>query len=103
VQLFQEAVVLVKQETQSELLTYFMNYRENFKFAYLFVFVDHYVEALVQVFRDFGEATMVDIGHIQEAAERRGVSQQDVSEDLAILLHRLQYAEEQLVKLLPPR
>jgi GTPase SAR1 family protein len=96
VQLFQEAVALVKQETQNELLTYFMNYRENFKFAYLFAFVDHYVEALVQVFQDFGEATMVDIGHIQEAAERRGVSQQDVSEDLAILLHRLQYAEGQL-------
>jgi len=95
-QLFQEAVALVKQETQNELLTYFMNYRENFKFAYLFAFVDRYVEALVQVFRDFGEAIMVDIGHIQEAAERRGVSQQDVSEDLAIILHRLQYAEDQL-------
>jgi GTPase SAR1 family protein len=96
VQLFQEAVALVKQETQNELLAYFTNYRENFKFAYLFAFVDQYVEALVQEFQDFGEATMVDIGQIQDAAERRGVSQQDVSEDLAILLHRLRYAEEQL-------
>ena len=95
-QLFQEAVALVKQETQNELLAYFLNYRENFKFTFLFAFVDRYVEALLQVFRDFGEATMLDIGHIQEAAERRGLNQRDVTEDLAILLHRLQYAEEEL-------
>jgi GTPase SAR1 family protein len=95
-QLFQEAVALVKQETQNELLAYFLNYRENFKFAFLFVFVDRYAEALVQVFRDFGEATMLDIGQIQEAAERRGLTQRDETEDLAILRQRLQYAEEQL-------
>jgi GTPase SAR1 family protein len=95
-QLFQEAVALVKQETRNELLAYFLNYRENFKFAFLFTFVDRYVEALVQVFRDFGEATMLDIGQIQEAAERRGLNQKDATEDLAILLQRLQYAEEQL-------
>jgi GTPase SAR1 family protein len=95
-QLFQEAIALVKQETRNELLAYFLNYRENFKFAFLFAFVDRYVEALVQVFRDFGEATMLDIGHIQEAAERRGLNHKDATEDLAILLQRLQYAGEQL-------
>jgi GTPase SAR1 family protein len=94
--LFQEAVVLVKRETQDELLTFFKDYRQNFKYAYLFSFVDYYTKALVQVFRDFGEATMLDIGHLLEAAHKKGASQQDVSEDLAIIQQRLQYAEEQV-------
>jgi hypothetical protein len=39
---------------------------------------------------------MVDISHIQEAAHKRVSSQSDATEDLAIVNHRLQYAEENL-------
>lgn len=94
--LLQEAIGLVKKETQKELLESFRDYRQNFKFAYLFSFVDRYSQALLEVFRDFGEAALVDIGHLQEAARQRGDAHQDVSEDLAIVQQRLRYAEEQL-------
>jgi hypothetical protein len=88
---FQEAVDLVKKETQKELLTSFKDYRQNFKFAYLFAFTEQYAKALIQMFRDFGEATLVDIGHLQEAAQQRGTTQRGATKDLAILEHRLQY------------
>jgi hypothetical protein len=94
--LFRQAVTLVKEETQKELLTSFKDYRQNLKFAYLFSFIKQYTQALVQVFRDFGDAAMVDIGHLQEVAKTRGSSQEDTTEDLAIVLHRLQYAAEHL-------
>jgi hypothetical protein len=94
--LFREAVSLVKKETQKELLSSFKDYRQNFKFAYLFTFTEMYTQALIQLFRDFGDATMVDISHIQEAAHKRVSSQSDATEDLAIVNHRLQYAEENL-------
>ena len=87
---------MVKQETQKELLTSFKDYRQNFKFAYLFSFTEQYTKALIQLFRDFGEATLVDIGHLQEAAHQRGTSQMGATEDLAILEHRLQYTTDQL-------
>jgi hypothetical protein len=96
---FQEAVSLVKKETQKELLSSFRDYRQNFKFIYLFAFTEMYTQALIQLFRDFGDATMVDIGHIQEAAHKRVSSQSDTTEDLAIVNHRLQYAEENLRQL----
>ncbi|UCG13914.1 MAG: dynamin family protein [Deltaproteobacteria bacterium] len=97
--LFREAVVLVKKETQKELITSFRDYRQNFKFMYLFSFIDRYAQNLVQLFRDFGEATMVDIGHLEEAAHRIGTSQQDATEDLAIVQHRLHHLSENLRQL----
>jgi hypothetical protein len=93
---FLEAVALVKEETQKELLTSFKDYRQNFKFAYLFAFTEQYTKALIQLFRDFGEATLVDIGHLQEAAHKRGTGQMGATEDLAIVEHRLQYTADQL-------
>lgn len=93
---FREAVALVRKETQKELLTSFKDYRQNFKFMYLFSFTEQYTKSLIQLFRDFGEATMIDIGHLQEAARKRGTSQQNATEDLAIVEHRLQYAAEHL-------
>jgi GTPase SAR1 family protein len=102
-EVFQEAVSLVKKETRKELLSSFQDYRQNFKFAYLFTFTEMYTQALIQLFRDFGrdfgDATMVDISHIQEAAHKRVSSQSDATEDLAIVNHRLQYAEENLRQL----
>jgi hypothetical protein len=98
-EVFREAVSLVKKETQKELLSSFRDYRQNLKFAYLFAFTEMYTQALIQLFRDFGDATMVDIGHIQEAAHKRVSSQSDATEDLAIVNHRLQYAEENLRQL----
>ncbi len=95
-EVFREAVALVKKETQKELLSSFRDYRQNLKFAYLFTFTEMYTQALIQLFRDFGDATMVDISHIQEAAHKRVSSQSDATEDLAIVNHRLQYAEENL-------
>jgi hypothetical protein len=95
-EVFREAVALVKKETQKELLSSFRDYRQNLKFAYLFTFTEMYTRTLIQLFRDFGDATMVDIGHIQEAAHKRVSSQSDTTEDLAIVNHRLQYAEENL-------
>jgi hypothetical protein len=93
---FLEAAALVKKETQKELLTSFKDYRQNFKFAYLFAFTEQYTKALIQVFRDFGEATLLDIGHLEEAAHKRNASQRDATEDLAIVEHRLQYTASQL-------
>ena len=93
---FQAAVALVKEETQKELLTSFKDYRQNFKFTYLFAFAEHYTKILIQLFRDFGEATLVDIVHLQEVAHERGTSQKDTTEDLAIVEHRLQDTTEQL-------
>jgi hypothetical protein len=99
VEVFREAVALVKKETQKELLTSFKDYRQNFKFAYLFSFTEQYIQGLIQLFQDFGDATMVDIGHLQEAAREKVTSQVDDTEDLAIVNHRLQYAEENLRQL----
>ena len=93
---FQEAVALVKKETQKELFTCFRDYRQNFKFVYLFTFIEHYAQALLQLFRDFGDSTFVDIGYLQQAAQRKGTSQRDATEDLAIVQQRLQYASEHL-------
>jgi GTPase SAR1 family protein len=95
-EILQEAVALVKKETQKELLESFKDYRQNFKFAYLFSYTERYTQGLIQLFRDFGDATMVDIGHLQEAAHKRASSQDDTTEDLAIVNHRLKYAEEHL-------
>ncbi len=95
-ELFREAVALVKEETQKELLLSFRDYRQNFKFAYLFAFTEQYAQAFIQLFRDFGDATMVDIGHLQEAAHKRATSQEDTTEDLAIVDNRLKYADEHL-------
>jgi hypothetical protein len=39
---------------------------------------------------------MIDIGHLQEAARKRGTSQQNATEDLAIVEYRLEYAAEHL-------
>jgi hypothetical protein len=42
---------------------------------------------------------MIDIGHLQEAAREKVTSQVDATEDLAIVNHRLQYAEENVRQL----
>jgi GTPase SAR1 family protein len=98
-EVFREAVALVKKETQKELLTSFRDYRQNFKFAYLFSFTEQYTQSLIQLFQDLGDATMVDIEHLQEVAREKVTSQVDDTEDLAIVNHRLQYAEENLRQL----
>lgn len=93
---FREAVTLVKTETQNELLTYFKDYRQNFKFAYLFSYTEQYARALLQLFQDIGDATVIDISHLQQVAHKKATSQEDTTEDLAIVEHRLNYAEEDL-------
>jgi hypothetical protein len=93
---FGEAVALIKNEAHNELLTYFKDYRQNFKYAYLFSYTEHYTEALLQVFQDVGDAAMVDISHLQQVALKKVTSQEDTTEDLAIVKHRLNYMEENL-------
>ena len=93
---FREAVALLKKETQNELLAYFKDYRQNFKYAYLFSYTEQYAQALLRTFQDFGDATMVDISHLQQVAHKKATSQEDTTEDLAIVKHRLDYAEEHL-------
>jgi hypothetical protein len=95
-EVLREAVTLVKKETQNELLTYFKDYRQNFKFAYLFSYTEQYTQALLQLFQDIGDATMIDISHLQQLARKKATSQEDTTEDLAIVEHRLNYAEEHL-------
>jgi hypothetical protein len=95
-QTLREAIALVKKETQKELITSFRDYRQNFKFAYLFSFTEQYTQALIQLFKDFGDATLIDISHLQEIAHTRATSQEDATEDLAIVQHRLKYTEERL-------
>jgi len=96
---FREAVALLKKETQNELLAYFKDYRQNFKYAYLFSYTEQYAQALLRTFQDFGDATMVDISHLQQVAHKKATSQEDTTEDLAIVKHRLSYAEEHLQSL----
>jgi GTPase SAR1 family protein len=91
-----EAVDLLKKEAQNELLTYFKDYRQNFKYAYLFSYTEQYAQALLQIFRDLGDATLVDVSHLQEVAREKATNQEDTTEDLAIVKHRLNYAEEHL-------
>jgi hypothetical protein len=93
---FRQAVALVKNETQKELLISFKDYRQNFKFAYLFAFTEKYARSLLQLFQNFGDATMIDISHLQEAAHNKATSQEDTTEDLAIVKHRLNFADEHL-------
>jgi Dynamin family len=93
---FREAVALIKEEAENELLTYFKDYRQNFKFAYLFSYTEQYTQALLRLFHDFGDATMVDISHLQQVARKKATSQEDSTEDLAIVKHRLNYMEENL-------
>ena len=93
---FRQAVALVKNETQKELLTSFRDYRQNFKFAYLFSLTEKYAHSLLELFQDFGDATMIDISHLQEAARNKATSQEDTTEDLAIVKHRLNFADEHL-------
>jgi hypothetical protein len=93
---FGEAVDLLKKEAQNELLTYFKDYRQNFKYAYLFSYTEQYAQALLRIFQDLGDATLVDISHFQEVAREKATSQEDTTEDLAIVRHRLNYAEENL-------
>ena len=96
---FREAVALIKEEAENELLTYFKDYRQNFKFAYLFSYTEQYTQALLRLFHDFGDATMVDISHLQQVARKKATSQEDSTEDLAIVKHRLNYMEENLLSL----
>jgi len=93
---FREAVDLLKKEARNELLTYFKDYRQNFKYAYLFSYTEQYAQALLQIFQDLGDATLVDISHLQEVAREKATNQEDTTEDLAIVKHRLNYAEEHL-------
>jgi hypothetical protein len=95
-QTLREAIALVKKETQKELISSFRDYRQNFKFAYLFSFTEQYTQALIQLFQDFGDATLIDISHVQEIARAKATSQEDTTEDLAIVEHRLKYTEERL-------
>jgi len=39
---------------------------------------------------------MVDISHLQQVAHKKATSQEDTTEDLAIVQHRLNYMEENL-------
>ena len=39
---------------------------------------------------------LVDVSHLQEVAREKATNQEDTTEDLAIVKHRLNYAEEHL-------
>jgi hypothetical protein len=39
---------------------------------------------------------MIDISHLQQVAQKKATSQEDTTEDLAIVKHRLTYMEESL-------
>jgi len=95
-EVFREAVALLKREAQNELLMYFKDYRQNFKFTYLFAYIDAYTHAFISLFQDVGDATMIDISHLQEIARKKVTNQEDTTEDLAIVKHRLHYMEENL-------
>ncbi|MBW2072171.1 MAG: dynamin family protein [Deltaproteobacteria bacterium] len=94
--LFREAVALVKKETQKELLACFRDYRQNLKFIHLFSFLDAYTDAVLQAFHDMSEAALLDIGQLQETAEKKGDDHQEASEDLTIVRQRLRYVNDLL-------
>lgn len=71
-QSFQEAVSLVKSETTSELIYDFRDYRQNFKYGYLYKILDEGTQHLLEAFKSRAEMAQFDFANLLKQSEVEG-------------------------------
>jgi hypothetical protein len=91
---FQEAVSLVKSETKSELLYAFRDYRQNFKYGYLYRILDEGTRQLLQSFKGRAEMAQLDFVNLLKQSELEG----DEREKLLQALSRIGQISEALTE-----
>lgn len=79
---FQEAVSLVKSETKSELLYDFRDYRQNFKYAYLYRILDEGTEQLLKSFKGRAEMAQLDFANLLKQSELEGEERENLLQAL---------------------
>ena len=79
---FQEAVSLVKSETKSELLYDFRDYRQNFKYAYLYRILDEGTQQLLKSFKGRAEMAQLDFANLLKQSELEGEERQNLLQAL---------------------
>jgi len=81
-QSFQEAVSLVKSETKSELMYDFRDYRQNFKYGYLYKILDEGTAHLLEAFKSRAEMAQLDFANLLKQSEVAGEERQQMMEAL---------------------
>jgi len=81
-QSFQEAVSLVKSETKSELMYDFRDYRQNFKYAYLYKILDEGTQHLLEAFQSRAEMAQLDFANLLKQSEVEGEERQRMMDTL---------------------
>lgn len=79
---FQEAVSLVKSETKSELMYDFRDYRQNFKYGYLYKILDEGTAHLLEAFKSRAEMAQLDFANLLKQSEVAGEERQQMLETL---------------------
>ncbi len=92
-----ETVGLVKSETRGELIYAFRDYRQNFKFQYLYKILDTGAEQLLEEFKTRTEMTQLDFANLLKQSEVEGERRQEflealsrIGQDAAALLEELE-------------
>lgn len=78
-----ETVGLVKSETRGELIYAFRDYRQNFKFQYLYKILDTGTEQLLEEFKTRTEMTQLDFANLLKQSEVEGERRQEFLEALS--------------------
>lgn len=81
----EEAIRLVKSETRSELIFSFRDYRQNFKYMYLFKLMEEGTQRLLEEFQARAEMTQPDLDGLLKQSELEG----EKRESLLDLLRRI--------------
>lgn len=81
-QSFQEAVSLVKAETKSELIYNFRDYRQNFKYGYLYKILDEGTGQLLEEFKSRAEMAQLDFANLLKQSEVEGEERRRMLEAL---------------------
>ncbi|MBW1974499.1 MAG: dynamin family protein [Deltaproteobacteria bacterium] len=77
-----EAVELVKRELREELLYAVRDYRQNFKFQYLYRLIDDGIAHIIREFRVRAELIATDLEKLLDVAQSEGGIKQELLEDL---------------------
>lgn len=93
-QSFQEAVSLVKAETKSELIYDFRDYRQNFKYGYLYRILDEGTRNLLDAFRSRAEMAQLDFANLLKQSEVEG----EERENIMAALTRISQISEAMVE-----
>jgi hypothetical protein len=92
----QEAIDLVKSETQAELVFAFRDYRNNFKYTYLFKLLEKGTQRLEEEFKARAEMTQLDLENFLKHSEVEGEKRQSVIELLTRVSQITQAMAEEL-------